>query len=177
MGCASADRHPFLASNKDPWKVKYASLHSHQKVVEYYRKMMSSPLVRWRRRRLHEGRSKVLCCQCRESQPCHGDVILRVFAEAMSKEKQRGGAPPRLEGIGLCEVERALRGHLCLSPRRRGLAMEEMLKGCSLFSRAKDFPTMAERELSMICATVNQSLPSSGMKTMWMSGCFSSNGR
>ena len=86
-----------------------------------------------------------------------GDVIVMAFAEAMSEKKQRGGAPPRLEGLGLCGVGFALKSHLCLPSRRSCLAM------CSPFSRGKEFrdllpfplspePTKAERELSMICA-------------------------
>ena len=34
---------------------------------------MTSPAGRWLRWRLHEVRSKVLYCHCRESQLCHGD--------------------------------------------------------------------------------------------------------
>ena len=44
----------------NPWKVNDDTVHSHQKVVEYCGKMMSSPSGRWLRRRLHEVRSKDL---------------------------------------------------------------------------------------------------------------------
>ena len=81
----------------------------------------------------------------------------------MSEEKQRGVALPHFEGLSLCEVGWVLKSHLCLSTRRKGLGMQEMLKGCSTFSRVKEFrnllpfplsphPTKAERELSMAFA-------------------------
>ena len=122
----------------NPWRVHDAALQSQQKAVENYGKMLSSPAGRWLRWRLHEVRSIVLYCHCRESQPCHGDVIVRAFAEAKSEEEQRGGALPRLERLSLCEVGWALKSHLCLSPRRRGLAMQEMLNRCSTFWRREE---------------------------------------
>ena len=57
----------------NPWKVNDATLQSLQKIVENYGKMMGSPARRWLRWRLHEVRSRVLCCFCREGQPCHGE--------------------------------------------------------------------------------------------------------
>ena len=70
---------------------------------------------------------------------------------------------PRLEGLSLSEVGWALKSHLCLSPRRRGMAMQEMSKRCSTFSWGEEVrnllpfplsiePTKAEMELSMTCA-------------------------
>ena len=56
----------------------------------------------------HEVRSKVLYCRCGEGQPCHGDVIVKAYTEAMSamsEEEHRGGTLPRLEGLCLCEEE------------------------------------------------------------------------
>ena len=93
-------------------------------------------------------------------QPCHDG---RASAEAMAVEKQRGGALPRLDRLSFCEVGWALKSHLCLSPRRTGLAMQDMLKGCSTFSRGEEFrnllpfplspgPTKAEKELSTTSA-------------------------
>ena len=119
-------REPFLAGNKDGATLGKltAARFTHQKVVGNYGKMISSPSGRWLRWRLHEVRSKVLYCHCHPSQPCHCDVLVRALAEAMLEEKQRGGAP-------LCEAGWALKSHLCLSPRSRGFAMQEMLKGCS----------------------------------------------
>ena len=110
--------------------------------------------------RLHEVRSKVLYCCCREGQPCQGDEIVRAFAQTKSVEESRGGALPRLEGLSLCEVGWVLKSHLCLSPRDGGLAMQEMLKRCSTLSREEGvrdllpfplspFPTTAEMDLSM----------------------------
>ena len=56
----------------------------------------------------------------------------------MAEVNHRQGALPRLDGLCLCEVGSALKSHLCLSPGRRGLAMQEMLKGCSTFSWEKE---------------------------------------
>ena len=159
MGFTSAD----LGGRGKRWKVKDAMCQAQQKAVEIFGNMLSSPAGRWLRWRLYEGRSKVLYCHCRGGQPCHGDVVVRVFAEAQSEEEQRGGALPPFEGLSLCEVGWALKSHLCLSPRGRGLAMHEMLKRCSTLSRGGEFrnlvpfpllpePTNAEMELSMTCA-------------------------
>ena len=76
----------------------------------------------------------------------------------MSEEKQRGGGPQSLRsGMGVQEPSSFVSS-------KKGLAMQEMLNGCSNFSRGKEFrnrllpfrlspePTKAERELSMICA-------------------------
>ena len=65
----------------NPWKVA--------KAVENYGKMLNSLAGRWLRWRLHEFKSSVLYCHCREGPPCHGDVIVRAFAEAKSEEEQR----------------------------------------------------------------------------------------
>ena len=59
---------------------------SQQKAVENYEKMLNSPAGLWLRWWLHEVRSKVLYCHCRE-----GDVIVRAFAEAKVEKEQRGG--------------------------------------------------------------------------------------
>ena len=98
------------------WKVN-GSLHSQQNVVDNYGVMISSPSGRWLWWHLHEDRSKILFCHSRPSQPCHGDIIVGVFAEDMAEKKHRGGAPPRLDGLSLCGVGWALESHLCLSPR------------------------------------------------------------
>ena len=82
------------------WKA-HGSLHSHQKVAETFRNMISSPSGKWLRR-LHECKSKIISCHCRPSQPCHGDVIVRLFAEALAEEKR----------FSLCEVGCALKSHV-----------------------------------------------------------------
>ena len=57
---------------------------------------------------------------------------------ASRKKEQRRGALPRLEGPSLCKMGWALKSHLCLSIRGRGLAVQEMLKSCSTFSRGQE---------------------------------------
>ena len=129
----------------DPWKVN-GSLRS-QKVVENYGNMICSPSGRRLRWRLHEVGSKYLFCH--PSQPCHGDVIVKAFAEAMAEEK----GPRSLRSVMGVE-EPSL-----FVASRGGLDMQEMMKGCSTFSREKEFrnllpfplspePTKAEKELS-----------------------------
>ena len=113
------------------WKAN-GSLHSHQKVVEHFGNMISSPSGKWLRWRLHEVKSKIPHCHCRPSQPCHGDAIVRAFAEAMAEEKHRGGAPPRLDGFTLCGWDGMKKPSLLVPS-----AMQEMLKGCSTFLRGK----------------------------------------
>ena len=172
-GCTLPDDGLYIGRSKsvpggarrwdNPWQVNDAALQSQQQAVENCGKMLSSPAGRWLRWRLHGVRSKVL--YCREGQPCHGEVIVRAVAEAKSEEEQRGGAPLLLEDFSLCAVGWALKNRLCLSPRRRGLAMpmQEMLKRCSTFSREEELrnllpfplfpePTNAEMELSTTCA-------------------------
>ena len=146
-----------------PGGVNEATFQSPQKAVENFGQMLNSPSGRWLWWRLHEVRTKVLSCHCREDQPCHGDEIIRAFAEATSEEEPRGGALSRLEGLSICEVGWVLRSQLCLSPRGRGLAMQEMSKSCSTLSRGEEVrnilpltvspdPTQAERDLSMTSA-------------------------
>ena len=54
---------------------------------------------------------QILYRHCRSSHLCHGDVIVRAFAEALAEEKQPGAALPRLLFV-LSQKEFGHAGHV-----------------------------------------------------------------
>ena len=80
-GILPDDGYDIGRSNNRPWGAammgqpleKLTARSTPPKGCRNYGNMISSPSGRWLWWRLHVVKSKILCCHCRPTQPCHGD--------------------------------------------------------------------------------------------------------